>query len=468
MYPETYVRFQTEDAALQRLYDEAVRTCRGNLRILGDDAVLVEGGAYQRIWVETQPMGGEMYAKHNMTAALNNQLLFMRHQRTDGRLPGTIGSASDGKAEPRFATLQGFCFPWPALNMYYWLGEDRDYLDLLANTLERYDAYLWRVRDSNGDGILESWCQTDTGEDFATRYGDAPFHHPLDTPPQDSSIVPMASMDIMSYSYAARDTLCEISKIRGDGNEQKWRLAADEVAAAIHQKLWDESRGACFEKDKYGNTIDILCHNNLRCMYFGSFSQDMADRFVSEHLLNPEEFWTTLPLPSVAANDPAFRNINGNNWSGQCQGLTYQRAILALERYGYEKLVTRLGKKLFDAIINCGYLFPQQFDPFTGAIGFDADKPFEDGYGPTVLSALEYIAHIWGVTMVRGQIWFSLGTTEHPYTYEQGWMGHRYRIESDGKTALALMDGREILRAECGKRVIVDQAGSILAEREIE
>lgn len=467
MYPETYVHFQTADTALQRLYDEAVRTCRNNLRILGNDAVLIEGGAYQRIWIETQPMGGEMYAKHNVPVALNNQLLFMRHQREDGRLPGTIGTGADGTAEPRFATLQGFCFPWPALNMYYWLGEDRDFLDRLADTLERYDAYLWRFRDSNGDGILESWCQTDTGEDFAVRYGDAPFHHPLNTPPTDSSIVPMASMDVMSYSYTARDTLCEISKIRGDGNENKWRQAADEVAAVIREKLWDESRGACFEKDKYGNTIDILCHNNLRCMYFGSFSQEMADRFVNEHLLNPEEFWTTLPLPSIAANDPAFRNINGNNWSGQCQGLTYQRAILALERYGYEKVVTRLGKKLFEAIINCGYLFPQQFDPFTGAIGFDTNQPFEDGYGPTVLSALEYIAHIWGITMVRGEIWYSMGTGS-PYTYEQGWNGHAYRIESDGKTAVALMDGREIFRGECGKRVIIDRAGNILAEREIE
>ena len=30
----------------------------------------------------------------------------------------------------------------------------------------------------------------------------------------------------------------------------------------------------------------------------------MAERFVKEHLLNPQEFWTKMPLPSVAANDP--------------------------------------------------------------------------------------------------------------------------------------------------------------------
>lgn len=50
-------------------------------------------------------------------------------------------------------------------------------------------------------------------------------------------------------------------------------------------------------------------------------------------------------LPSVAVNDLAFRNGVENNWSGRSDGLTYWRAILALERYGYEKLVTQLGKK---------------------------------------------------------------------------------------------------------------------------
>jgi hypothetical protein len=214
-------------------------------------------------------------------------------------------------------------------------------------------------------------------------------------------------------------------------------------------------------------------------MYWGSFSQLMADRFVREHLLEPAEFWTPMPLPSVAVNDPAFRNAPENNWSGQPEGLTYQRAIRALERYGWEPLVTKLGHRLFKAVIDGGYVFTQQYDPFTGApsrvssitkapMEPGSTDPFQDAYGPTALSVLEYIAHIWGVHMHMGQIWFSLGTTEHPYTYEQGWGCHRYRIESDGKTAVALMDGREIFRAECGKRVIVDQAGSILAEREIE
>ena len=479
MLPRTYVQFHTLNNKLQQLYDTAVAKCLNNLNTFAGDRVLVEGGGYEKIWLETQPMGGEMYAKHNMTAALNNHLLFMRHQREDGRLAGSIQGFPDGTVEAQFNKFQGFCFPWSALNMYYWIGEDRTYLNQLATCLERFDAYLWAVRDSNGDGLLESWCKYDTGEDNAVRYGAAPNYALGETPPTDADVVPMASMDVTSFSYACRDTLSEISLIRGDTEAaKKWRKLADEVANVIGEKLWDDKRGALFDKDKHGNTIDVLCHNTLRCMYWGSISKYMADRFVQEHLLNSDEFWTPLPLPSVAVNDPAFRNAVENNWSGQCEGLTYQRAILALERYGYEKLVPVLGKKLFQVLLDGGLLFVQQFDPFTGAPSIvdpetkeplppDTDKEFQDSYGPTLLSVLEYIAHIWGIAMVRGQIWFSLGSGEK-YTYEQGWGEHVYRIESDGQHARAWADGKEVYSGPCGIRLVTSKAGKLLYQLDIE
>mgnify|MGYP003410230635 CR=1 FL=1 len=62
-----------------------------------------------------------MYAKRNMEAALNNQLLFMETAREDGRIPGSIAMI-DGVLTPQFNKFQGFCFPAPALNMYYLMG----------------------------------------------------------------------------------------------------------------------------------------------------------------------------------------------------------------------------------------------------------------------------------------------------------------------------------------------------------
>ena len=477
MLPETQVSFSCKNETLQRVYDTAEEKCRGNLKRFGGDLVLVEGGGYEKIWLETQPMGGEMYALRNLEAAKNNVQLFMRHQREDGRLPGSI-QCIDGKAEAQFNKYQGFCFPFPALNLYYLLGEDRAYLLQLRDCLRRFDDCLWRTRDSNGDGLLESFCVYDTGEDLALRYGDAPCWWTEDVPPEGCAVVPMASMDVMSWSYAARDTLAYISRILNDGQAEAWRKKAAAVGQALREGLWDERRGACFDRDKYGNVINILCHNTLRCMYWGSLSPAMAERFVHEHLLNPREFWTPFPLPSVAVCDPAFRNAPENNWSGQPEGLTYQRAILALENYGYHSIVTRLGEKLIQAIAENGFRFTQQFDPFTGKptlvhavthqpVTEGSGEPIQDAYGPTLLSALEYIAHRFGIHPHLGQVWFSLGSGEE-YTYEAVFYDRRYTIRSDGKKAEITVDGKAMGAYPCGQRIITDSRGHMLRSVPIE
>ena len=477
MLPETSVVFRTEDEKIQRVYDAAEEKCRLNLKLFGHDVVLVEGGGYEKIWLETQPMGGEMYVLRNPEAALNNCLLFMRYQREDGRLPGSI-QYTGGKVEPQFNKYQGFCFPFPALNLYYLFGQDPDYLEQLKETLIRFDSCLWRTRHITGDGLLSSFCVYDTGEDRAVRYGDAPCWWEEDMPPEGYQVVPMASMDVTSWSIASRLTLAEICRIQGDPAAEAWLAKAQETAGALRKGLWDNKRGALFDRDCKGNTVDVLCHNTLRCMYWGSVSRDMAGRFVKEHLLNPEEFLTPFPLPSVAANDPAFRNAPENNWNGQPEGLPYQRAILALERYGYDRMVTALGNKLINAVDNGGLRFTQQFDPFTGKpslvhavthqpVKEDSGESVQDAYGPTMLACLEYIAHHYGIHPHLGNVWFSLGTGK-PYEYEALFYDHRYGIRSSGRRAEIRIDGKKIGAWDTGIRLVTDEHGNILRTVSIE
>ena len=477
MLPETSVSFRTEDDLLQRVYNAAEEKCLLNLKNFGGDTVLVEGGGYEKIWLETQPMGGEMYALRNLEAARNNVVLFMRHQRADGRLPGSI-QCVNGKVEPQFNKYQGFCFPFPALNLYWLLGRDGDYLEQLKETLIRFDDCLWKTRHLTGNGLLSSFCVYDTGEDGALRYGDAPCWWEEDRPPEGYRVVPMASMDVTSWSYAARETVARICRIQGDPRAADWMKKARAVADALRRHLWDEKHGALYDRDRTGKTINILCHNTLRCLYWGSVSPGMAGRFVREHLLNPAEFWTPFPLPSVAANDPAFRNAPENNWSGQPEGLTYQRAILALERYGYNRTVTALGQKLIETVGANGCLFAQQYDPFTGKASLVREKSHlpvtghgsgavQDAYGPTMLACLEYIAHRWGIHPYLGQIRFSLGSGK-PCEYDAVFYGRRYGIRNDGKTAEIRADGKILGRWKCGQRVITEENGAFLRTEPIE
>lgn len=462
MITNTKVTFETSNPLLQKLVDTAEEKSKENLKDFAGRRVLIEGGGYEKIWLETQPMGGEMYAKRNMEAALNNQLLFMENIREDGRIPGSIAML-DGVLTPQFNKFQGFCFPAPALNMYYLAGREQDYLELLYSTLERFDAYLWKVRDSDGDGCLETWCKYDTGEDHAMRYGDAPDAWTEEYPPKDCRVVPIASIDIMSFSYSARDTLGEISRIMGKEDlAQKWRDLALQVQQKIRSYLWSEEKGICLDRDKHHNVMPVMMHNSLRAMYWKSLTPDMAERFVKEHLCNPEEFWTKMPLPSVAVNDPLFRNVTTNNWSGQSEALTYQRAIRALENYGYDHLLPHLGRKLFEAIgEDC--IFVQQYDPFTMKPSLVSLEGEQDAYGPAMLSVMEYAARMYGVHMEKEELYWGC-MQDMEGCYEQEWGEHRFRLEHTGKGAIAYVDNGKIFETATNVKVITDLKGNIIRQ----
>lgn len=508
--PLTGVTFSTTDTNLQKLYDRSEMVEQHNtIRFTPTMKTLVEGGSYGNCYLETQPMGGEMYAARNVQVALNNQLIFLLTQRPDGRLPGMVrsfvGHLKDVPAHTNnwltwfpqlqvtahYGWLQGFCFPEPAWRTYFWIGKDRNYLLKLYDGLTAFDGYLWRTRDSNHDGILETWCIWDNGEDFSSRHmtRGSPTLWPFDVPPGSPGTpdpsrpndfkkywtahtsrrlpsfplkevrVPFQSMDLMAYSYDARETLAKISRELGNGQADYWHQQAEAVRQTLIEKLWDEKRHACFDRDKNGQVLPEVIHNNLRAMYHGIFTQPMADEFIHYHLLNTNEFWTPVPLPSIAVNEPLFRNDERNDWSGQSETLTYQRAIRALENYDHYSLVTTLGQKLFNAVERGGFRFTEQFDPLTGQPG----SPHMDGYGPTALALLEYLSRMHGIHLdvATSQVgWSACDATEFSTT--QRWGERVWSLTSTNGLMTGSLNGKNLFTCTPGIRVVTDLDGRVI------
>ena len=167
-----------------------------------------------------------------------------------------------------------------------------------------------------------------------------------------------------------------------------------------------------------------------------------------------------MPLPSVAVNDPLFRNVTTNNWSGQAEALTYQRAIRALELYGYDRIVPQLGKKLFEAIgEKCRFV--QQYDPFTMQPSLVSLEGEQDAYGPAMLSVMEYTARMYGIHMEREEIyWGTYSGAE--CTYEQEWGDNLYRIVNDANGAEGYINGKLMFTAPKDKKIITDLRGNVL------
>ncbi len=492
----TGVRFATSDTVLQKVFNLAEKECLNNIYDFKGYKVLVEGAGYNNVWLETQPMGGVMYAKRDIEIARNNVEIFIDCQRKDGRMPGLVRNEKDS-LNPDFFRFQGNCFPMPAFELYYWLGKDKAYLQKLYKCLEMWDNYVWKTRDSDNNGCLESWCRHDTGEDNNVRFGAGPSCWPYEFPPSKEKLpglslkqdemdnlfvekvilmtkeqkeewnnrgkifreltgdipVPLESMDIMSYSYSNRDVLSLISQELKNGKDTYWRGKATEVRKKLKDYLWNSDKKACYDRDKNNEVMDILLHNNLRCMWYGAFDQEMAEGFVRNHLFNPEEFWTPCPLPSIAANDPKFRNISGNDWSGQPQALTFQRSISALENYGYFSELTAIGTKFLE-ISGKHLRFPQQYDPFTAI-----PNEGKTGYGPGLLSALEFISRLYGVHYSQDKLYWSCLDNGHDYSYSQQWGDKTFSMTTVGKQVICSINSKEVFSFTKGARIISDLTG---------
>ena len=454
------VEFKTSDPLITAIYDSAVEKEKNNIVDFNGRRAVVEGGDYRNLWLETQPMGAEMYAKRDLEAGYNNIDLFMDAMDDEGMMPGMLTYIDNVYGE-RHDFIQGYCFPYPALNMYYLTGKNSAYLQKLYNVLKSNDAWFWQNRESDGDGCLEAWCPCDTGEDYSAKFFGAPHFWTAKTPPDSSWAkyhLPRESMDLMAYSYDARNTLALISAILDNGEEAFWREKAQEVKDKVKEYLWREEKHACYDRDENNEFLDILVHNNIRCMYHGVFDQQMADEFIEYHLFNAEEFWTPMPLPSIAVNDPCFRNIATNDWSGQPEGLTFQRTIRALENYGHYAELVCVAEKLFDGVGMDG-IFTQQFDPFTAKPSME-NNPGD--YGPTLLACLEYISRLYGVNRSYDTVsWGAYAKPGNTYDYTQRYGNTVYRIVSDSENATGYVNGKAVFTVSCGCRVETDLEGSL-------
>eukprot|EP00039_Didymoeca_costata_P000843 m.47522 g.47522 ORF g.47522 m.47522 type:complete len:592 (-) comp10510_c0_seq1:70-1845(-) len=415
-FPMTGVMYSTTDATLQQAMDKGTISQNSTNRAsFGGFEVLVEGGGYTAVWLETQPMAGQMYATRDVKIAIHNSLIFMRTQRLDGRFAGVVnhknnGTQGEGYLRPEYcltgsnscplinncspccgSLLQGMYLASSAVDAAWYMGlakdnQQHDFLRELQESLIKFNNWTDTTRNGktaeNGSAALPKgtlWLpgSQDWGGDGFDGYV--------------NSTSPIVSMDMHMYAYDTCNSLALIADMLGNTiNSTYWEAKAATVAGWMRTKLWDEGRSACFDHDGEGKIVDVLMHNNLRAMWGGVFSQDMADAFVRDHLMNTSEFFTTAPLPSIAVNSPAFRNGLRNDWSGPPQGLTYQRAIRALTNYGHHAELLLVAQRFIHSVSLTG-TFPQQFEPFSGV------PMAGDHYGPSIMALFGYVELSQGI-----------------------------------------------------------------------
>jgi len=151
-----------------------------------------------------------------------------------------------------------------------------------------------------------------------------------------------AAIDLSSYLANECRVLQEMAQRLGYRELAKtWGVRADAVTEAARKQLWDDQRGFFFDrKGPDGAWVDVWSGAGFLPLWAGIATAEQAAR-LKEHLLG-KKFWTAMPVPSVARDDPTYKK---DMWRGPAWANMNYLIIRGLRRYGFEKEAADLRAK---------------------------------------------------------------------------------------------------------------------------
>jgi hypothetical protein len=454
--------FTTANAKWQAAYDKALAVLAGNVQVMPyiSEPVLIEGSVYRGIWQECGPHEALVYRDWRPDVARASHMTFFRLQRADGQLP-----ANNKETETGFGQIQMVV---PIAATAWELAEatgDDELLRAAYQACSAWDGWLMRWRNTRGTGLVEGFCTYDTGHDNSPRWAGLPnqcpnknarTHHPI-------ASLPRLCPDLSATVYGGRRALAAMARALGRMAEaDRWSEQAEAIRGTILQRLWSEEDAAFYDRDAQDRFVRV--RGDVLTRMCGEHVPDQAlfDTLWRRQLGNPRAFWTPFPLPSIAADDPAFvRPIPANSWGGASQALTALRAPRWFDHYGRTAEFTRMMDRWCQAII-ADMSFRQQIDPQTGVFTAGADQP---NYSPCALVMVDYTWRLAGVVPQADWIEWNI-RPGHPVAEGAGFVrrlagGRRAELRYTGKGARLSIDDRPIARVGGHARLVTDLQGRL-------
>ena len=149
----------------------------------------------------------------------------------------------------------------------------------------------------------------ESGLDNSPMYDNIPMNKSTHT-------MELADVGLMSMYIMDCNSLAQIAGILGktkDADELKERAAFYTRQLGT---LWDDKAGIFLNKRlDNGENSYRLSPTNFYPMLANACTQQQAERMIKEHYYNPNEFYGEYIMPSIARNDPAFKD--NNYWRGR-------------------------------------------------------------------------------------------------------------------------------------------------------
>jgi putative isomerase len=165
----------------------------------------------------------------------------------------------------------------------------------------------------------------ESGLDNSPMYDSIPFDPATNT-------MELADVGLMSFYIADCNALADIAEILGKADDVAELRKRGSTYTKTLGGMWDEKTGIFLNLrlDTHQKSYR-LSPTNFYPMLAKACSQAQAERMIKDHYYNPTEFYGEYVLPSIARNDPAFKD--NDYWRGRIWGPMNFLVYLGMRNY---------------------------------------------------------------------------------------------------------------------------------------
>jgi hypothetical protein len=364
------------DASNERVIFPVSRLWNDNF---GGQFVLFDWDTYFGAWMASMESKELAYA---------NAVEITKAITPGGFIPNFSGSyknASFDRSQPPVGSL--------VFNALYRKFHDKWLLELVYDDLLKWNRWWPKNRDNKGllcwgsstvelplksDYATNDWqgAAYESGLDNSPMYDNIPFN-------KETHLLELADAGLMGLYVMDCDQLAEIATILGKDQDAKELKDRGNYYRNNLAQLWDEKTG--IYKNKRTDTGELsprLSPTNFYPLLAKAPTQAQAERMIKEHLLNTEEFNGEWMMPSIAANDPAYKDQD--YWRGRIWGPMNFLVYLGLKNYESPEarriLADKSNRLMMENVKLNGFIY-ENYNAITGNINDPAEgKRMGDNY----------------------------------------------------------------------------------------
>jgi hypothetical protein len=234
-----------------------------------------------------------------------------------------------------------------------------------------YDEFLLKYRNRSGRGLVEMFCEYDTGHDRSPRVTDGGIPHAC--PGGDAvnmpeiPCMPLIAADLSAMRFGALEAMAELaSRLGNDRAAARHTEQAQELKAKMLELLFDRADEFFYDLAP-GGIRKYRTEHITRFFLNKAVDQELFEKIYGRYLAPGREFFTAFPYPAVSPDDPAFcKELPPNCWGSNNQMLTLLRSVIWLKEYGKTADLQEILRRFLRAYCDYDNNFSQEFDPFTG------------------------------------------------------------------------------------------------------